>query len=208
VRAVTIRETAAVSSEMLAVLSKYDHEPATITLDFELIAGYNCDACAPPLDARTSPPAGLDSLMRRMLKYRQYRMLATTVAVTDERNHVSLALSAEGDPMRLEVTVHEVRVDESQPVIVVDGVRQESPPGSVQLDISLYRDAIAARGPVQGRPPSQLFSSGLTVPIGQTVVMGSAVTTLPPAAVGRGRDSSPDGALILVVRPQLNPVKR
>ncbi len=132
VRAVTIRETQSIINEMLSLLARYDREPATITLYFQLVAGYPCDSCAPGDKKLDAPlPDGLDSLMRKVLKYRRYRLLASTAASTDENSHVSLAMSADNDPMRLEVQVMDVRVDGTQPVIIIDGVRQPEQPASV-----------------------------------------------------------------------------
>lgn len=58
------------------------------------------------------------------------------------------------------------------------------------------RDAVMARPNLPGHNATQLLSTGVTVPIGQTVVLGTSAT-----------DGS-QRALILTVRPQLPAVKR
>jgi hypothetical protein len=67
---------------------------------------------------------------------------------------------------------------------------------NVHLRVVLMRDAIPGRGGLQGHNPTLILSTGLTVPIGQTVVLGT---------------SSVDGgqrALILTVRPQLTSFRK
>ena len=77
VRAVTIREVPKIFAEMMMVLGQYDRDPATVTLNFQLIAAENSNTRDPGV-------AGLDSLLRGVLKYTGYRLLTTSVASASE----------------------------------------------------------------------------------------------------------------------------
>ena len=166
VRAVTIRETPKVFAEMMAVLSQYDRDPASVTLNFQLIAAENTNIRDPGV-------AGLDSLLRNVLKYSGYRLLTTSVASASENGYVSQVLSAEGDNFTLSVNVSDLRVEGND--------------ASVHLTVSLTKNAVPSKGLVA----ASVLSTGVTVPIGQTVVLGTS-----------GTDNG-QRALILTVRPQL-----
>ena len=172
IRAVTIRETQSVFNEMSAVLERYDRDPATVTLNFQLIAAENTNTRDPAV-------ASLDTLLRSVLKFTGYRLLTTSVAVASEGQGVTQTLSADGDPLTLNVRVSELRTEGSE--------------ASVQLYVQLIRPGISAsaQNNGMGRPPSEIFSTGVRVPIGQTVVLGTS-------AVEGGQR-----AMILTVRPQL-----
>ncbi len=171
VRAVTIREVPKVFAEMMMVLQQYDRDPASVTLNFQLIAAENSNTRDPGV-------AGLDSLLRGVLKYTGYRLLTTSVASAGERDRVTQTLSADGETFTLEVIVSDMRVDGSG--------------ASVHLSVSLMRNGV----PSKGQAASQVLSTGVTVPVGQTVVLGTSATDIGQRA------------LILTVRPQLVPVKK
>ena len=171
IRAVTIRETTKVYTEMLAVLGQYDRDPASVTLNFQLIAAENSNTRDPGV-------AGLDSLLRGVLKYSGYRLLTTSVATASENGYVTQSLSADGDVLKLQVQVSDVRVEGND--------------ASVHLSVSLIRDAV----PAKGLAAAAVLSTGVTVPVGQTVVLGTSATD------GGQR------ALILTVRPQITTVKK
>ena len=172
IRAVTIRETQTVFNEMTAVLERYDRDPATVTLNFQLIAAENTNTRDPAV-------ASLDTLLRSVLKFTGYRLLSTSVAAATEGQGVTQTLSADGEPLTLSVIIRELRSEGSD--------------ASVQLIVQLNSQAVAAsaQNNGMGRPPRELFSTGVRVPIGQTVVLGTS------AAEGGQR------AMILTVRPQL-----
>jgi hypothetical protein len=185
---------------MMDVLKQYDRDPATVSLNFQLIAAENTNKREPGL-------AGLDSLLRGVLKYSGYRLLMTSVASASEDGVVTQTLAAEGDTYTLEVGVHDLRIDGSD--------------ASVHINVRLFRDF----NPNKGQMATQVLSTGVTVPIGQTVVLGtsaidvrrSSAGSVEPLLIvdgvpvnnGQGASAS-DGqrALILTVRPQLAPMKR
>jgi type II secretory pathway component GspD/PulD (secretin) len=171
IRAVTIRETPKVFAEMQTVLNQYDRDPASLTLNFQLIAAENTNTRDPGV-------AGLDSLLRGVLKYSGYRLLTTSVATASEDGIVSQTLSADGENFTLQVHITDVRIEGSN--------------ASVHLGVSLMRAALMSKGTL----PATVLSTGVTVPVGQTVVLGTSAT------------DNGQRALILTVRPQLTTVKR
>jgi hypothetical protein len=177
IRAVTIREFPATFSEMMAVLNTYDREPASVTLNFQLISAENTAT-------RDASLAGLDSLLRGVLRYTGYRLIGTSVAAASEHGRISQTLAGEDGIYSLSVDVDDVRVDGSA--------------ASVRIGVMLWQ-----------RSNKVLLQTSVTVPIGQTVVLGT--TSAAPAAhdsLGVGRASSNQQALILTVRPQLANTKR
>jgi hypothetical protein len=173
IRAVTIREVPAVWAQMMAVLEKYDRERATVTLNFQLIAAENSSTRDPAV-------AGLDSLLRGVLKFSGYRLLSTAVASASDGGVVGQAMSADSVPMSLSVVVSDLRVDGAA--------------ASVHLNVDLRSRLKPTADRVN--TGGLVLSTGVTVPIGQTVVLGTS------AADGGQK------ALILTVRPQLASTKR
>jgi len=171
IRAVTVRETPKIFAEMMAVLSQYDREPASVTLNFQLIAAENSNSRDPGV-------AILDSLLRNVLKYSGYRLLTTSVATASENGYVSQTLSADGETFTLGVSVSDLRI--------------EGTAASVHLTVALSRNA----APAKGQMPASVFTTGVTVPVGQTVVLGTSST------------DSGQRALFLTVRPQLASTKK
>jgi hypothetical protein len=172
IRAVTIREVPRVYNEMTAVLAQFDRETATVSLNFQLIAAENTGTRDPGV-------AGLDSLLRGVLKFTGYRLLSTSVATASENGNVSQTLSVDGEPYSLHVYVTDLRIDGND--------------ASVRLDVELWRVQVPGNAPILS---PKVLSTGVTVPLGQTVVLGT---------------SASDGgkkALILTVRPALAASKR
>jgi hypothetical protein len=175
-RAVTIRETPAAFEEMMAVLARYDRDPANVTLNFQLISADNGGTRDPAV-------AGLDSLLRGVLKFSGYRLLGTSVANASDRSRVSQSLSTDREPYSLTVEVSDLRVGGSD--------------ASVHLDVELWR-TIGPLVPGRNAINPRILSTGVTVPMGQTVVLGTTAAS----------DSVGQRALILTVRPQLVPTKK
>ena len=170
VSAVTIRETPRIYTEMMGVLEKYDREPASVVLNFQLVA-------AEPTNTRDPAVAGIDSLLRNVLKFSGYRLLGTAVATTGENHVVTQTISGDSETLSLSVAVNDVRVEGND--------------ASVNLRVSLERPAVPATTAGYGRPRTDLLSTGVTVPMGQTVLLGTSAS------------ENGQRALILTVRPQL-----
>jgi hypothetical protein len=175
VRAVTIRESQRIFNDMMSVLEKYDREPASVVLNFQLVA-------AEPTNVRDPAVAGIDSLLRNVLKFNGYRLLGTALATTSENRMVTQTISGDNEMLSLTVEAREVRVEGND--------------ASVNLYVSLLRPAVPAQSngtqSISGRAAVNLLTTGVTVPMGQTVLLGTS-------AIDNGKGSG----LILTVRPQL-----
>jgi len=167
IRAVTIREVEKIFNEMMAVLAQYDRDPATVTLHFQLIAAENSATRDPSV-------ASLDSLLRGVLKFTGYRLLSSSFANASEGGTVSQTLNADGEPLNLMVQLTDLRSDATA--------------ASVHMTVSLTKPLVSTGRTVMS---PTVLSTGVTVPIGQTVVLGTSTT------------DAGQRALILTVRPQL-----
>jgi hypothetical protein len=184
VRAVTIKEMPEPFMQMRQVLDRYDRDPTTLTLHFQLIAADNSGRRDPNV-------AGVDSLLRGVLKYSGYRLLSNAVVNVMERSTAQQSLSGEGDDYVLYYQVQDVTTDNGS--------------GSVAIRVSLQKSGnFSVNGSVQHDPT--LLSTGVTIPIGNTVVLGTSVESgkARPIIVVDGvkQADTGDKALILTVRPQ------
>ena len=189
---VTVRDTPDNIAIMERVLAKYDHSPATIRLVFQLIeadTGNRMVATA----GRSAVSMDLDSTLRSVLKFPSYRLLAQGVATAGEFSNVSQRLAnADGNfSYALTAEVGTIRLS--------DGPADQTA-GTVNLRVFLDRsgtEAIYDGGKSSTRLVSdRVISTGLDVPLGHMVVLGTAATR----ATGV--------ALILTVKPELVRVVR
>jgi hypothetical protein len=176
IRAVTIREFPETFNEMMTVLNAYDREPASVNLSFQLISAENTAT-------RDASLAGLDSLLRGVLRFTGYRLIGTSVAAASEHGRITQTLSGEDGIYSLTADVEDLRVDGAA--------------ASVRIAVVLWQ-----------RSNKVILQTSVTVPIGQTVVLGTTATTPARDTLAAGRASSNQQALILTVRPQLANAKR
>lgn len=140
-------------------------------LRFQLIAAQDQAARDPRI-------ASLDSTLRDLFRFQGYRLLAQTVVSVSEWNSFSQTFIAEGDRLLLKGRVTTVSADGEA--------------GRVALDVALSRPHVSAIAAAQGVDAGdQILSTGLSIPLGQTVVLGSGVS---------GESIQ---ALILVVTPEI-----
>jgi hypothetical protein len=194
--AVTVRGSSATIAEMEKLLAQYDRSPVTISLNFQLIsADYTSN--------RDASLAGLDSVLRSVLKFSGYHLMRAAVVNVSEGSIASQTLSADGQDYRLTYDIAEV-----------SGTGADA---TVHLKVSLQRLGVTMTDGMRTVDP-QLLSTGVTIPIGHTVVLGSSMETATPAVPNtsgtRGNARVPprtsamtaagsDRALILTVRPQV-----
>jgi len=169
IQAITVRETPQVLARIDSLLHERDVAPPTIVFHFQLIAAEDSVVHDPAI-------ARLDSTLRGLFKFAGYRLLSTGAAMAGDHSHFAITMGA-GD----------VRYAVNGDVLALDA---RGGNGSVQLLVHLDR-----KSPLmyEGKPvPSEgLLTTGVTIPVGQTVVLGSAA----PRNERR--------ALILSVRPEL-----
>lgn len=184
---VTIRDVSENLAKMEKVLAKYDHSPATIRLVFQLIEADTGPRLISASSAREQIPVDLDSTLRSVLRFPVYRLLAQGVATTGEFAYVAQQMGNAGDGLtyKLSANVGSIKLTET------------GPDGTVHLQVGLAREGpqqMSQGGNMAGRPDrisETMLSTGLDVPLGNTVVLGTAATRI--AGV----------ALILTVKPEL-----
>lgn len=170
-RAITVRETPQALARIDSLLRAVDRARQVIVFRFQLIS-------ADDTPSRDPAVAAIDSTLRKLFRFAGYRLLAEGTAIASEHASFSLTLAAGEDRFALGG--------------LVQGVRAGAGRGSVHVAVSLTRAATAVQERMAGGG-EVLLSTGVTVPIGQTAVLGSA---------------APGGkiqALILVIRPELAP---
>jgi len=187
VRAVTVTETAAILTRIDSLIRANDRPPAVLTFRFQLIAADDNPARDPAIDS-------LDATLRSLFRYRGYHLLGQGTTTAGETEAFSLTMAGGEERFELygDVVTVQASVGASGPQFVVGGVPltgDNADRGSVRVRVRLGR---VAGGTYQGKPiqAEPLLSTGLTVPVGQTVVLGSA------APGGRNQ------AIILTIRPE------
>lgn len=169
IQAITVRETPQVLARVDSLLHERDVAPPTIVFHFQLIAAEDSAVHDPAI-------ARLDSTLRGLFKFAGYRLLSTGTAMAGDHRHFGITMGAGADRYAL-----------NGDVMAIDATGGS---GSVQVLVQLARKSA---GMYEGKPvPAEgLLSTGVTIPVGQTVVLGSAA----PRNERR--------ALILSVRPEL-----
>jgi hypothetical protein len=206
---ITMRDTPENIARMERVLAKYDHTPATIRVVFQLIEADTGPRFATVgNDGRVS--IDLDSTLRSVLKFPSYRLLAQGVASVGEfaEIHQQLATRDSQWLYTLSASVGAIRISdaamvEPQPTRATSGGPMPAATvtlaSTVHLDVSLNRHGPPqpeAAGQVARTVNEEVIRTGLDVPIGHMVVLGTAATR------------SHGAALILTVKPELVPSGR
>jgi hypothetical protein len=193
--AVTVSATPRGLADAERVLAEYDRSPVTLTLNFQLVSAVSTPTRDPAV-------AGLDSVLRGVLKFAGYRLLSTAVASVTEGSSASQTMAGDGDrEYLLEYTVTSV-----------EGTGADA---TVHLTVELSHRVTQNTNVL---PPDRLLYTGVTIPVGNTVVLGSATESDEPASRSPGGDSSRVNAaarsstgqrgLILTVRPAIDATKR
>ena len=197
VQAVTIVETVPIVARIDSIIRENDRAPSVLVFRFQLISADDNPARDPAIDS-------LEATLQSLFRYRGYHLLGQGTTTAGE--HESFSLTVAAGEERFGIIGDVVRVQDEDrtfgrtgsapggPLLVVDGAVVGQPAsrvgGSTHVRVRLAR---ATGNTVQGKAAEgeTLFSTGLTLPIGQTVVLGSA------APGGKTQ------ALILTVRPEV-----
>jgi hypothetical protein len=175
---ITIKDLAENIAKMEKVLAKYDHSPATIRLVFQLIEA-DTGVRTVSMSTRGTPlSVDLDSTLRSVLRFPVYRLLAQGVATTGEQATVSQQMgdASDGLVFKLRAFVGSIKLQEG------------STSGTVRIDVGLSREGLPT---ASGLVSETVMGTALDVPLGNTVVLGTASTRIGGTA------------LILTVRPEL-----
>ena len=172
-QAITVVESPATIARIDSLLRENDRSPAVLVFRFQLIA-------ANDTPGRDAAIASIDSTLRGLFRFKGYHLLGEGTTSAGENETFSMTIAGGEERFALGGDVVAVRAGAN---------------GSARLRVRLAR---ATPGTYEGRPMQSetLLSTGLTVPIGQTIVLGSAA----PGGANQ--------ALILAVRPEVSIPRR
>jgi hypothetical protein len=175
IRALTVRETPQVLARIDSLLRVHDRERQALTLRFQLIAAMDTGS------ASTDPALGsIDSSLRGLLRFKSYALLGEGTTTTAEQQDFALTVAA--GPQQFGIHGW------------IDQVNAGSTPATAGIKLTLSDNGQLN---VMPRPrPTDLFTTGLTIPLGQSVVLGSAASTM-----------ASNRTLILVVRPEASSLR-
>ena len=170
IRAITVRETPSMLTRIESLLKEHDRSPATVVLRFQLIAAESTQSRDPAI-------AAVESQLRTLFRFPGYRLLSEATAMAGMYSEFNLLIPAGDERLELKGSVL--------------SVSPAAPDPNVYLRVSLERPVPVVEAGTGKVMAGGLLGTGLTVPLGQTVVLGS---TTPGGRIQ---------ALILVVRPEI-----
>lgn len=183
--ALTITAPAARIDQIEELLDRFDVPAPGVQLRFQLIE-------ADGFTQADSSIADVEAALRELFRFRGYRLIAEAFAAGSSRTSTSHALiGPRNTPLQLAVDIGQVMMGRSSQDSAASAAATARGPGNpndvsataVQRTVEL-RVSLLAGGEL-------VLQSAVTVPHGQTVVLGTA------------RPFADMGALILVVRPEI-----
>jgi len=171
--AITVRETSTMLVVIDSILRVHDRARAVVSMRFHLIAALDT--------ARRDPAiASIDAELRKLFKFAGYELIGEGTALTEEMTEFTTTLAT-----KARVVGNNERLVESFRIRGwVEGVQGSGDGRTVRVTIAL-QDA---------GHESDLLRTGLTMPVGQSVILGSARPTM---------TFGTRVALILVVQPEI-----
>ena len=176
VGAITVRETFTTLTLIDSLLRVHDRPRAVMSMRFKLIAALDSSMRDPSIEE-------LDAELRKLFKFRGYELIGEGTMLSEESTDFMTTVSTK--PRSIGKDVHGKDMMDYETFRIrgwMDGVTGTGSERTIRVSVTL-QDAGSN---------SELLRTGLTLPIGQTVILGSAK----PTRGGRG-------ALILVVTPEI-----
>jgi hypothetical protein len=182
---ITIRASRRTQQVVDSVLRDRDKPAATLNLRFELYAAVDSGGDALPQD--------IGPALRSAFRFKGYRLVSQGSISTSEDESFSTTLGAAS--IAADAALYRV------------GGRVESIAGSSTASVPLTIRLVEVKP--DGAAGPEVFSTGLTIPVGQTVVLGSGAVG---EYVRTNKSGQPDvelhtQALILAVHPEIVPAK-
>ena len=175
INAITVRETHSVLALVDSLLRAHDRPRAVVTVRFQLIAALDSNHRDPAI-------AGIDAELRKLFRFAGYELIGEGTTRTEEMSEFTMTLSTR---------VKQVGADRFREAFqirgFVEGVEGAGEGRTVRMNVAL-QDAS------RGKEMPDMLRTGLTMPAGQSVILGSASPTLTIAS---------RVALILVVQPEI-----
>ena len=183
INAITVRETHSVLALVDSLLRLHDRPRAVVTMRFQLIAALDSNFRDPGI-------AGIDAELRKLFRFPGYELIGEGTARTEERSEYTMSLSTKakalsnppGGSGRQEFFAEAFQIRGW-----VEGVEGSGDARTVRINVAL-------QSAMQGKDAPDLLRTGLTMPVGQSVILGSSR----PLNSFRSR-----AALILVVQPEV-----
>jgi hypothetical protein len=179
VGAITVRETYTTLTLIDSLLKIHDKARAVVSMRFKLIAALDSSMRDPAVD-------DIDAELRKLFKFRGYELIGEGTMLSEEMTDFMTTISTRprsaGRDLR---TGKDVMFSETFRIRGwMDGITGTGSDRSIRVQVTV-QDAGS---------DNELLRTGLTLPIGQTIILGSAK----PTVVSGSR-----GALILVVQPDV-----
>jgi hypothetical protein len=174
--AITVRETSTMLVFIDSLLRVHDRDRARVSMRFQLIAA---------LDTAHRDPAiaGIDAELRKLFRFAGYELIGEGTALTEEMSDFTMTLSTRARPLGGE------RISEAFQIRGwIEGVQGAGDARTVRITVTL-------RSALQGNEAPELLRTGLSMPAGQSVILGSARPTMTFGS---------RVALILVVQPEVS----
>ena len=170
---ITVRETATNLKMIDSLLKLHDRARAVVSMRFKLIAAHDSSFRDPAIN-------DIDAELRKLFRFGGYELIGEGTMLTEEFTEFMTTLSTK--PKR--GPSGELYSEGFRIMGFMEGVAGEGAERSVRASITLQSE----------RNDSDILRTGLTLPVGQTVILGSA---RPTYTIGTR------GALILVVQPEI-----
>lgn len=181
INAITVRETHSVLALVDSLLRVHDRPRAVVTMRFQLIAALDSNVRDPAI-------AGVDGELRKLFRFPGYELIGEGTTRTEERSDYTMSLSTKPKSVSFGRSGEKELVTESFQIRGwVESVEGVGDSRTVRITV-LLQDA------TRGKDAAELLRTGLTMPTGQSVILGSA---RPVMAFGAR------AALILVVQPEV-----
>ena len=178
IRGVTVRGPASFIRTADSLLQVFDGRPAMVTLRFKLLAPSDRPGNLPELRE-------VEQELGEIFGAKGYRLIGEAVARVGERNDYTLTMSSESGPIMLSGMLGRLMKGSQQPYINMT-IEARSVPVMTNSDSTVVQMA----GLQQLLGSLQFIDTGMTIPIGQTLVLGA----------GGSADAK---SLVLVVKPEL-----
>jgi hypothetical protein len=178
--AITVRETPTILQLVDSLLRVHDRPRAVVSMRFQLIAALDSTVRDPAISA-------IDAELRKLFRFSGYELIAEGTTRTEEMSDFVMSLSTRPKKFGEDLIREGFQINGW-----LEGVEGTGDARTVKLTVTL-RDAS------RGKDSGELLRTGLTVPAGQSVILGSAMPTMTLGS---------RAALILVVQPEITPSAR
>lgn len=176
VGAITVRETFTTLTLIDSLLKIHDKPRVVMSMKFKLISALDSSMRDPSID-------DIDAELRKLFKFRGYELIGEGTMLSEEMTDFMTTVSTKPKPLR--GAGDAMMVNETFRIRGwMDGVTGTGSDRSIRVQVTVQNAG----------NDNELMRTGLTLPIGQTVILGSAK----PTGVAGSR-----GALILVVQPEI-----